>query len=191
MEAASGGGSGGGGGGSGKKGSSGNTPRVRVKKQKSSKQDMLREAVHADRHADYFTLTRDPKLEFGINFKVKNFGNHATKLHHMLKKDTEYLVVRNLRNFPDGTLGPATLQGIEEDDILLHLDGAAVTSFADFAARTKSKKDIKVAMLRLEAANQHRRANSNWNKASVASAFANPLHHKASADSGFLPSIGR
>ena len=170
----------------------GGTPKVatskKLKRQKSSRVDVAAN----DRSVDALRLVRDPKVDFGINFKVKNFGAHANKLHPLLENDTEYLIVRNLRNLPDGSLGPATLQGIEEDDVLLHLDSKPVTSFADFAKRTKGKGEIQVHMLRLDEAGHQRRSSTNWHKANIgATAFhANPLAAKSN-DSGFLPSIGR
>jgi ankyrin repeat protein/Ca2+-binding EF-hand superfamily protein len=163
----------------------------KLKKQKSPKDNGASGNAGAgkDPNVDTFVLTRDSKVDFGVNFKVKTFGADAEAMHPLLKPDTEYLVVRNLRNMPDGTLGPATLQGIEEEDILLKLDGTPVSTFADFAARTRNKKDIKVELLRLSGGGMHgHKQSANWHKAQNVGHVAGSFHGKA--DAGFLPSIG-
>ncbi len=161
----------------------------KIKKQKSSKDNSGGSVGGKDPNVDTYTLSRDSKVDFGVNFKVKTFGADAG-MHPLLKPDTEYLVVRNLRNMPDGTLGPATLQGIEEEDILLKLDGTPVSTFADFAARTRNKKDIKVELLRLSGGGNHG-SSANWHKAQNMGHVAGSFHAGGSkADAGFLPSIG-
>lgn len=175
--------------------------KPKIKKQKTSKHEAEAEAAGRDAHVDYYILNRDSKVDFGLNFKVKNFGPKAPKQHHLLKKDTEYLVVRNCRNLPDGSLGPAAMQGIEEDDIILFVDKKPVRSFAEYASRSKGKDEIHISILRLPVAGSGLRRKAStlsggWGLKAhgasyAATAFhANPLASR-SADGGFLPSIGR
>lgn len=172
--------------------------KPKIKKQKSSRHEEV-EAANRDAHVDYYILNRDSKVEFGLNFMVKNFGPAATKLHHLLKNDTEFLVVRNCRNLPDGTLGPAAMQGIEKDDVILFVDKKPVRTFAEYASRSKGKDEIHVSVLRLPETGLRRKSStlsSGWGlkahgASHAATAFhANPLS-AGSSDGGFLPSIGR
>jgi hypothetical protein len=173
------------------------TSTSKLQKQKSSRQEDEVEAAELDKHVDTYVLVRDPKVDFGMTFKVASFGDTASKKHHLLKDGREYLVVRTLRNLPDGSLGPATLQGLEENDIVLHLDGKEVATFADWAARTKGCNQIKVTLLRLPDSGgglmgrSHHSRMASWGaKGLAATTFhANPLKPNGGIDTGFLPSI--
>ena len=174
----------------------GKTPRLKRKsssklKRQASVKEHHEAHASSDAHVDYYILNRDPKVDFGINFKVKNFGPQASKRHHLLKDNEEYLVVRNLRNLPDGSLGPATLQGIEEGDIILQVDRKLISTFADFASKTKKKSEIHVSILRLpDQGHGSGKRGGGWHKGNTSSFDANPLAARA-GDGGFLPSIRR
>jgi ankyrin repeat protein len=169
---------------------------AKLTKQKSSfesKSNNRSTKIVSDEHEiEHYTLSRDTKVEFGITFKVKAFGSCV---HPLLKEGKEYLVIRTLRNLPDGTLGPASMQGLEGNDIILQLDKKDVSSFAQWAKLTKGKDQVSVKVLRLGDKMSH--SNNNNNVSWGAKAMATTIFHQASPlkpneiDTGFLPSIRR